>query len=267
MGSKGQGYGLRVLPDTTILMQAIPGIPLITAGDDLPAIIHQALDAAAMSLQDGDVLVVSSKIVSKAENRFVDLKTVTPSEHAQHIAETTGKDARIVELILQNSEKVTRAIKGVLLVKHFLGFTSANAGIDNSNVGADMQDTVLLLPENPDASANRLRHALQNRYGVRLGIIISDTHGRPFRFGNIGFAIGLAGIPALIDQRGEHDLFGRELLATITPLADELAAAAGLISGQADEGQPVVLIRGVTWHESTEQATDLVRPPHMDLFG
>jgi len=253
------------LPNSTVTMQAIPQIPQIRAGDDLPTIILAALKS--QTLQAGDILVVSSKIVSKTENRYVDLKEVIPSERAFEFATLTGKDPRIVELVLQNSQKVTRAVKGVLLVKHLLGFTSANAGIDASNTGIDSKDIVLLLPVDPDHSAHQLQHALEQKTGVSpLGIIISDTHGRPFRFGNIGFAIGIAGVPALIDQRGDYDLDGKELFATITPLADELAAAAGIISGQADEGQPVVLIRGVSWQNGQDAAMDLVRPPHMDLF-
>ncbi len=151
-------------------------------------------------------------------------------------------------------------------MRHKLGFTSANAGIDQSNVGFDSQHKVLLLPENPDKSARELREKLEAEHGVQIGVIINDTHGRPFRPGNVGVAIGIAGVPALLDQRGQPDLFGRTLQATLTPLADELAAAAGLISGQADEGQPVVLIRGVAWQPVESYATELTRPPEQDLY-
>lgn len=219
-----------------------------------------------MPLQAGDILVISSKIISKAEGRYVDLRQITPSKRAIALAEETLKDPRMVELALQNSVEVSRSAPHVLIVRHKLGFVSANAGIDASNTGALDSDTVLLLPENPDASAKALLDALTAAYGLRLGVVVSDTHGRPHRFGNVGVAIGLAGLPALIDQRGEHDLFGRELLATMTPLADELAAAAGLISGQADEGQPVVLIRGVAWEARDEDSQILIRPPERDLF-
>jgi coenzyme F420-0:L-glutamate ligase/coenzyme F420-1:gamma-L-glutamate ligase len=244
-------------------MQAIPGLPHIQPGDDLAALITQSLPHP---LQDGDILVVSSKIVSKAEGRFVDLNTVSPSEKAQQIAGITLKDARIIELALHYTDRVSRTAPHVFIVRHKLGFTSANAGIDQSNVGFVSQNIVLLLPENPDKSARELRSRLEADHGVQIGVIINDTHGRPFRTGNVGVAIGIAGVPALLDQRGQPDLFGRTLQATLTPLADELAAAAGLISGQADEGQPVVLIRGVAWQPAESDAVELIRPPDQDLY-
>lgn len=254
------------MPNQEIWLKALPNIPYVKAGDDLSALIEAGLLTADLALQEGDILVISSKIVSKAENRFVDLPTITPSAQAYELAEITHKDPRLVELILQNSLEVSRAAPNVLVVRHLLGFTSANAGIDASNVGFDSEHRVLLLPEDPDRTAREVRAALEARHGVRLGVIISDTHGRPFRLGNVGVAVGVAGVPALVDQRGEHDLFGRELRATITPLADELAAAAGLISGQADEGQPVVLIRGVAWTPTDQTAHDLIRPPEQNLY-
>lgn len=254
------------MPNSEIRLRALPEIPFVQAGDDLAGLIDAALRVAGLRLNSGDILVISSKIVSKAENRFVDLRTVTPSQQAQDLAQQTLKDPRLVELVLAESVGVSRATPNILIVRHRLGFTSANAGIDASNVGADHPDIVLLLPENPDASAEKLRTSLEARHGVQLGIIISDTHGRPFRLGNINVAVGLSGVPALLDQRGDHDLFGRELKATVTPLADELAAAAGLISGQADEGQPVVLIQGVEWTAQAHTAADLQRPPEQDLY-
>lgn len=254
------------MPNTQITMQAIPGLPLIQPGDDLAALIIKSLQQANLHLQDGDILVVSSKIVSKSEGRFVDLNTVTPSARAEEIAQITLKDPRIIELALQYTEQISRLAPYVFIVRHKLGFTSANAGIDQSNVGFDSQNKVLLLPENPDKSAHDLRQTLEAKYGPQIGIIISDTHGRPFRPGNVGVAIGIAGVPAMIDQRGQPDLFGRTLQATLTPIADELAAAAGLISGQADEGQPVVLIRGVAWQPVESYAVELTRPPDQDLY-
>ncbi len=247
-------------------MQAVPGLPLIRPGDDLAALITHHLQQAQMSLQDGDVLVVSSKIVSKAEGRFVDLNSVTPSPQAQEIAQLARKDARVVELALHDTERISKIAPFVFIVRHKLGFTSANAGIDQSNVSEENQHEVLLLPQNPDQSARELRAALEKTHGVRLGVIICDTHGRPFRPGNVNVAIGIAGVPAMIDQRGQPDLFGRTLQATLTPLADELAAAAGLITGQADEGQPVVLIRGVAWQPTDSSAIELTRPPEQDLY-
>lgn len=245
-------------------MEAVPGIPMVQAGDSLPQLIGDALQQAGMSLVDGDILVISSKIISKAEGRFVDLKTVTPSPQAEEIAQQVLKDPRVVELVLQNSAELSRIAPHVLIVRHKLGFTSANAGIDASNVG--LPDTVLLLPADPDHSAAQLRDQLQAQYGISIGIIISDTHGRPFRLGNLNVAIGIAGVPALLDQRGQTDLFGRVLHATITPFADELAAASGLIAGQADEAQPVVLIRGVQWIPEDSHSHQLLRSSEQDLY-
>jgi coenzyme F420-0:L-glutamate ligase/coenzyme F420-1:gamma-L-glutamate ligase len=249
------------LPNSRIILQAIPSLPMVQQGDDLAGLIADALARNHIGLENGDILVISSKIVSKAEGRFVDLSTVIPSEQAATLAGEIHKDPRLVELVLRESRAVSRTAPNVLIVQHRLGFTSANAGIDHSNVGFDLGDTVLLLPEDPDRSATELRSALEAKHQVMLGVIISDTHGRPFRMGNLNVAIGAAGVPALVDQRGQTDLFGRTLVATITPLIDELATAAGLISGQADEGQPVVLIRGVQWKPDDSTAMMLVRPP------
>jgi len=243
------------LPNRHVHFIALPNFPLVAPNDDLALLIQNCLHQAEYVPQNGDIFVVCSKIVSKAENRFVDLRTVTASPRALELAEKTHKDPRLVELVLQNSLSVSRAAPHVLLVRHYLGFTSANAGIDASNVGENMREFVLLLPRDPDASARHLREALQAAYGVEIGVIISDTHGRPFRLGNLGVAIGVAGVPALLDQRGEVDLFGRKLQATLTPLADEIAAAAGLVTGQAAEGQPVVLVRGVAWNDGSAPIT------------
>jgi coenzyme F420-0:L-glutamate ligase/coenzyme F420-1:gamma-L-glutamate ligase len=255
------------LPNRHVHFIALPNFPLVAPNDDLALLIQNCLHQAAFVPQNGDIFVVCSKIVSKAENRFVDLRTVAPSPRALELAARTRKDPRLVELVLQNSQNISRVAPHVLLVRHHLGFTSANAGIDASNVGENMREFVLLLPRDPDASAQHLRKALQAAYGVEIGVIISDTHGRPFRLGNLGVAIGVAGVPALLDQRGEVDLFGRELQATLTPLADEIAAAAGLVTGQAAEGQPVVLVRGVAWQDSQDGARALVRPPEQDLYA
>lgn len=255
------------MSNTHITLTALPYIPLIQPGDDLAQIIINALTQAPFTLAEGDILVISSKIISKAENRYVDLRQVEPSQTALELARKVKKDPRLVELTLQNSSGVSRSAPNVLIVRHHLGFTSANAGIDVSNIAMDNPDLVLLLPADPDQSAQQLLEALTAHYSLRLAIVISDTHGRPFRYGNLNVAIGLAGLPALIDQRGEHDLFGRELKVTITPLADELAAAAGLISGQADEGQPVVIVRGVHWQPSQHTARDLIRNPKEDLYN
>ncbi|MBN2471389.1 MAG: coenzyme F420-0:L-glutamate ligase [Anaerolineae bacterium] len=251
---------------TTLVFQALSGIPLVQPGDDLAAFILDGLEQAGLALNVHDILIVSSKVISKAEGRWVDLRTVVPSSEAMKLALATEKDPRLVELILRESVAVSRHRKGVLIVRHRLGFTSANAGIDHSNVGIEGDDWVLLLPEDPDASARRLRAELAARNGVAPGIVISDTHGRPFRLGNAGVAIGLAGVPGLLDLRGHADLFGRELRATIVAVADAIAAAAGLLSGEADEGRPVVLLRGLALPEADDSATELNRQAEFDLY-
>jgi coenzyme F420-0:L-glutamate ligase / coenzyme F420-1:gamma-L-glutamate ligase len=254
------------LPTPQLTLISLPGIPLIQSGDDLGAIILESVQRAGLTLLDGDILVVTSKIVSKAEGRLLDLRTVSVSPRAQEIAEITGKDPRLVEVVLAESAAISRMRMGVLIVRHKLGFTSANAGIDHSNVGPNGEEWVLLLPVDPDASAARLHEQLKTATGASIGIIISDTHGRPFRLGNVGVAVGVAGIPALLDLRGRTDLFGRTLQATDIGVADEIAAAADLMSGQAAEGLPVTLIRGLRLPSHNGHAADLVRPPEMDLY-
>jgi coenzyme F420-0:L-glutamate ligase/coenzyme F420-1:gamma-L-glutamate ligase len=255
------------LPTQHLELFALPNIPSVNPGDDLAVIIVEALKHGQIVLQPSDILIVSSKIISKAENRFVDLRTVQPSEEAHRLADETRKDPRLVEVVLQESVGISRTAPHVLIVTHRLGFTSANAGIDQSNVGSASQDIVLLLPQNPDASAQQLATQLEAQLGVRPAIVVSDTHGRPFRLGNINVAIGASGLPVLYDQRGDLDLYGRELQATVTALADEIAAAAGLVSGQADEGQPVVLMRGLELpDEPIGTARDMIRPAEQDLY-
>ena len=248
----------------TLTIRAIPGIPLIQPGDDLTTIIHQALQEAGEALQPYDVLTISSKIVSKAEGRLVDLTTITPSDRAKEIANTTRKDPRLVELVLQQSTEISRMGPGVLITRHQLGFVSANAGIDQSNIQA--QESALLLPENPDTSARRLRDELRQSTGIEIGIVISDSHGRPFRMGNIGVAIGAAGLPTLRDLRGQHDLYGRELKISMQGYGDLIASAAHLVCGEGDEGLPVILVRGLHLSSADATAADLNRSPQQDLY-
>ena len=249
-----------------LTLVALPGIPHIQPGDDLARLIVASLASAKLALAADDVLVITSKLVSKAEGRFVDLRTVTPSPHALEVAEITRKDPRLVELILRESAGISRMRGEVLIVRHRLGFTLANAGIDHSNVGREGEEWVLLLPENPDESARRIRDDLGKLTGVMPGVVISDSHGRPFRLGTVGVAIGLAGFPAIWDMRGQRDLFGRVLRVTVTGLGDEIAAAAGLVTGQGAEGLPVVLVRGMILPPGEGCAGDLIRPPDQDLF-
>ncbi|MCA9917079.1 MAG: coenzyme F420-0:L-glutamate ligase [Anaerolineales bacterium] len=252
---------------TSITLTAVPNIPHIYPGDNLAEMVLRALSKAKISVADGDVLAIAQKVVSKAEGRLVRLADVQPSERAIEVAAQTEKDPRVVELILQESEEISRMRPGVLIVRHRLGFTSANAGIDRSNVdqsGAD--ETVLLLPVDPDASAGKLRDEIAVRLGVRIGVVITDSHGRPFRMGTVGVAIGVAGLPALWDQRGTPDLYGYQLQHTEVAVADEIATAAGLLMGQAAEGTPVVLVSGLKLPTKDGRATDLVRPKKVDLY-
>ncbi len=212
------------------------------------------------------MLAVAQKIISKAEGRLVALAEVEPGEYATKLAEQVGKDARLMELILRESEEVSRLRPGVIIVRHRLGFTSANAGIDRSNVGPEGEERVLLLPLDPDASARRLRETIVAARGVDVGVVITDSHGRPFRLGTVGVAIGVAGLPALWDRRGEPDRYGYRLQHTDVGVADEIAAAAGLLMGQAAEGLPAVLLRGLQLPPADGRATDLVRPKELDLY-
>jgi coenzyme F420-0:L-glutamate ligase / coenzyme F420-1:gamma-L-glutamate ligase len=246
---------------------AVPGIPLVRRDDDLVALIGDGLERGDIVPLAGDVFVVTQKIVSKAEGRMVDLATVEPSGQAIELAGKVQKDPRLVELILSESVRVVRARPGILIVEHRLGFVMANAGIDQSNVGSpDDPQRALLLPVDPDGTAARLRERLSQRFGVPVAVIISDSFGRAWRRGTCGVAIGAAGLPSLMDLRGSPDLFGRELQVSITGHADEIAAAASLVMGQGAEGQPVVVVRGLTWSGSDNAASELVRPAEEDMF-
>jgi coenzyme F420-0:L-glutamate ligase/coenzyme F420-1:gamma-L-glutamate ligase len=244
---------------------AIPGLPMVRAGDDLPALILAGLERAGLVLQDRDVVVIAQKIVSKAEGRTVDLADVVPSAEAVKLAAEVGKDPRIVEVVLSDSVKVVRSRPNLMIMQHRLGFVMANAGVDQSNVAeADGHHRALLLPLDPDGSAEAIRSALAAQADV--GVVISDSFGRPWRRGTAGVAIGAAGIPSVIDLRGQPDLFGRILEVSIIGFADEIAAAASLLQGQAAEAQPVVVVRGLTWQAPSVPVADVIRPPEEDLF-
>jgi coenzyme F420-0:L-glutamate ligase/coenzyme F420-1:gamma-L-glutamate ligase len=244
---------------------AIPGLPMVRTGDDLPALILASLERAGQVLRDRDVLVVAQKIVSKAEGRTVDLAGVVPSVKAVSLAAEVGKDPRIVEVVLSESTKVVRSRPNLMIMQHRLGFVMANAGVDQSNVAeADGHHRALLLPLDPDRSAEAIRYALAGHADV--GVVISDSFGRPWRRGTTGVAIGSAGIPSVIDLRGKPDLFGRTLEVSIIGFADEIAAAASLLQGQAAEAQPVIVVRGLTWRDPNVPVADVIRPPEEDLF-
>ncbi|MGC9397545.1 MAG: coenzyme F420-0:L-glutamate ligase [Anaerolineae bacterium] len=245
-------------------LYGLPGLPEIQAGDDLVTLILDALNRAALSLRDGDVLVVTQKIVSKAEGRAVDLTTVEPSPAAQTLAEKSGKDPRLVEVILRESKGVVRQRGPVLIMETHHGWICANAGVDRSNVPGEA--VALLLPEDPDASARRLRSGLQKATGADVAVIVSDTHGRPWREGTVNLALGVAGMQPIDDLRGRLDRHGYMLRVTTVARADELAAAAGLVTGQAAEGLPVVLIRGADYPRGEGRATEMQRPVEKDLF-
>jgi coenzyme F420-0:L-glutamate ligase/coenzyme F420-1:gamma-L-glutamate ligase len=244
----------------------ITGIPLIKPGDDLAALIADAALRTDLSLQASDILVVTQKVVSKAEDRFVRLDDVRPSPRALELAEVTGKDPRLVEVILWDTAEVIRARPNLLIVAHHLGFISANAGVDHSNVGAQ-PDMVLRLPADPDASARRLRQRLRELTGAAPAVVINDSHGRPWREGTLGTAIGVAGLVPVQDLRGHPDLFGYQLQYTTVGFADQVAAAASLVMGQAAEGLPVVLVRGLAYQPGDEvSARQILRPPETDVF-
>jgi coenzyme F420-0:L-glutamate ligase/coenzyme F420-1:gamma-L-glutamate ligase len=244
------------------------GIGSVRRGDDLALLAREALSREGITLRDDDVLVYAQKIVSKSEGRLVALADVAPSARAEELALRCQKDPRLVELVLRESREVLRVAPGVLVVHDRRGLVLANAGIDQSNVEADAAggEQVLLLPEDPDASAARLRERLQAITGAKLAVIVNDSLGRAWRLGTVGAAIGASGLPGLLDRRGEADLQGRALQTTEVGFADELAAAASALMGQAAEGRPVVLVRGAALARRDGNARELQRPKEKDLF-
>jgi len=250
---------------------------MIQSGDDLASIILDSIDGSGITLQDSDILVLAQKIVSKAEGRMVELSTVMPTPRAIDLAEQTHKDPRVVELILSESNEIVRTRPGLIVVEHKRGFICANAGIDHSNVrfetsgvsediGSQRDEWVLLLPENPDASAAALREQVEAESGSKIGVLIIDSHGRAWRLGTVGVAIGFSGLPGVADLRGQPDMFGRILESTEVGVADELAAAASLMMGQAAEGTPVVHVRGFPYPLRDGALNELTRPKDEDLF-
>jgi coenzyme F420-0:L-glutamate ligase/coenzyme F420-1:gamma-L-glutamate ligase len=253
----------------TLSFTALQGLPLIQPGDSIPGLILASLSASQLSLQDGDILVIAQKIVSKSENRLMNLRMVMPSSRALELAEATGKDPRFVELVLREAKSVLRTRANTLIVEHKNGFICANAGIDHSNVRGswgDPGDWVLLLPKDADASAAAIRLSLEATCGCRLGVMIIDSHGRAWRNGTVGVCIGLSGMPGLVDLRGTPDLFGYQLRITQVGAADELAAGASLLMGQAAEASPVIHVRGFPYPLRDGSLSELIRPSDQDLF-
>jgi coenzyme F420-0:L-glutamate ligase/coenzyme F420-1:gamma-L-glutamate ligase len=254
----------------SLTLLAIGGMTMVAPGDDLPALMLDALAVSGETLHDGDVVVLAQKIVSKAEGRLVRLSDVTPSPEAIELAPRCAKDPRLVELVLSEATAVMRVRPGVLIVRHRLGLVLANAGIDQSNVDQADGGAALLLPIDPDGTSARLRDALRARTGRDVAVLIIDSLGRAWRMGTTGTAIGVAGIAGLLDLRGMPDLHGRKLETSELGLADEIAAAASLAMGQGDEGRPVVIVRGLNPGSPDARrdgsAAELIRPAHMDLF-
>lgn len=252
-----------------LTLTPLQNIPLIRRDDNLADIVLKSLQETGLELQDDDILVLAQKIVSKAEGRKVNLATVSPSARAIELAQQTEKDPRVVELMLQESNEVLRTRVGTIIVEHKLGFVCANAGIDHSNVAGDGDTTeewVLLLPEDPDRSCTLLRNEIESKTGKHIGVVIIDSHGRAWRNGTVGVAIGMSGVPGIVDKRGDKDLFGYTLRITIIGAADELAAAASLVMGQASEGRPVVHVRGFPYPLQEGSLKELIRPKEQDMF-
>jgi len=252
-----------------LTLTPLKGIPLVMPGTALVEVLSQALQQNSIDLQDGDILVLAQKIVSKAENRFVNLTTVTPTLEAVALAEKTQKDARFLELVLRESNSILRTRIGTIIAEHKQGFVCANAGIDHSNVQTlwgNAEDWVLLLPEDADRSAREIQAGLEALYRVKVGVLIIDSHGRAWRMGAIGTAIGLAGMPGLVDLRGEKDMFGYALQVTQVGVADELGAAASLLMGQAAEAIPAVHVRGFPYPLRDGNVHELIRPKELDMF-
>lgn len=253
----------------SLILTPLLKIPLIKPGDQLAQILVDSLNDNNISFQNGDILVIAQKIVSKCENRLVNLTTVKPGKRAINLAKTTQKDPRFVELVLEESSRVMRKRPGTIIVKHKLGFVCANAGIDHSNVDGswgNADDWVLLLPENPDRSAEQIRLFVKKQMSLDIGVLIIDSHGRAWRTGTVGTGIGMSGVPGLVDLRGREDLFGFRLKITQVGAADELAGAASLVMGQASEGIPVVHVRGFPYPLRDSGISELIRPRELDLF-
>jgi len=266
----------------TLTFTPLPQMPLVSPGDNLADLLLASMHSARITLEDGDILVVAQKIVSKAEGRLVNLATIHPSKEAIELASRSEKDPRLVELILHESSEVLRVRPGTIIVEHRLGFICASAGIDHSNVapppsgagladksektGAGSEDWVLLLPEDPDRSALEIRRKIKIATGIRIAVLIIDSHGRAWRMGTIGTAIGISGLPGVVDERGWQDLFGYRLKITFVAAADELAAAASLVMGEAAEGIPAVHVRGFPFPLREGSLKELIRPKQDDLF-
>jgi len=253
------------MPKTVNRVSIIPvlNLPLIKRGDDLAALIIDCLRNSGEKLQDKDILVIAQKIVSRAEGKTIDLNEITPSREAQELAQEVGKDPRIVHLILKESNRLVRKSHGVLIMEHKRGWICADAGVDFSNVPGD---SVTLLPENPDSTAVTIRNRVHEQLKADIAVIISDSQGRPFRMGSVGIALGYAGLPGLINQRGDEDLYHYQLQHTQRAIADQVASSALLVMGESNEGVPVAIVRGLDIPPKHAAGNELIRPADEDLF-
>jgi coenzyme F420-0:L-glutamate ligase/coenzyme F420-1:gamma-L-glutamate ligase len=247
----------------SISLTAIENIPMIKPGDDLAALIAAGIDRTGLRPEAGDILIVCQKVVSKAEGRLVDLTQIEPSEFARNLAKRWEKDPRAVEIVLRQTSRIVRNDHGVIIVETGPGWVCANAGVDESNSLED--DRAILLPEDPDASARKLRDAMRDRYGVEVAVLVTDTFGRPWRDGLTEVCLGIAGMNPMLDLRGTNDLGGRELHHTVIAIADDLACAAGLLMEKAG-AVPAVIVRGYKFQPYEGSAKVLIRPPEADLF-
>jgi coenzyme F420-0:L-glutamate ligase/coenzyme F420-1:gamma-L-glutamate ligase len=253
--------------DKTVTLTAVKGLPLIEPGEDLGAILIEGIRRAGITPRDRDVLVIAQKVVSKAEGRYVELRGVVPSARAIELAASVQKDPRVVEVILSETQEIVRYRKDVLIVAHRLGFVMANAGVDQSNIEhRDGNERVLLLPADPDASCAVLKTRMDQAFSADLGIVINDSFGRPWRNGVVGVALGAAGLPSLLNLIGTPDLFGKTMRVTEVAFADEIAAAASMLMGQANERLPLVHVRGLDWDAPPRNAAALLRHKELDLF-
>lgn len=252
--------------DSRLSIEPLDRFPLIRPGDDLAGIVVAAIRRQFGALEPGAIVAVAQKVVSKAQDRYLRLADVSPTARARELAQVTGKDSRFVQAVLDESAEVLRAVPGVLIVQHRLGFIMANAGIDQSNIEHGGDERVLLLPLDPDGFCRTLKTVIDAEFATGCAVVMTDSFGRPWRLGTTGVAIGCAGLTPLVDMIGKPDLFGRTLRATEIALADQVAAAATLMMGETDEGRPVVLLRGMTWPASDAGAAALNRPRRMDLF-
>ena len=251
----------------SITLTALPGIPLVRPGDNIVELIIKSLQSTKLNLLDNDILVIAQKVISKSEGRYVKISDVEPSEKSYLLAKSTGKDPKLVELIRRESKKIVRHRKGVIVTENCQGVTMANSGIDRSNVEKyGDSEQVLLLPINPDKSAEKIRNELCQRANVNIAVIINDSLGRAWRNGTIGTALGVSGLPSLLDFRGVPDLFGKSLNVSEEAIADEFSSAASILQGQAAEGRPIVLIRGYSTSLTATKASYLIRKKEKDLF-